>query len=87
MIKPGEAAKKNDALNIKATRAAEERIDSLLAERYFSGGSVHMDYSYIGLEYHLQEDLLDRYRRAGWKIEHFSDQREGTSYVVFSKDD
>jgi macrodomain Ter protein organizer (MatP/YcbG family) len=84
MITPQEASKKNDQIHAQQLKAAEEKIDRALARGYFSGGKVTVDTKNIDLDYHLREKLMDKYRKAGWKVEHHSDQRDQTSYMSFT---
>ena len=84
MISPQEAAKQNDKIHADRLKAAEEKIDNALARGFFSGGSVSIDTKNIDLDYHLREKLMAKYRKAGWKVEHHSDQRDQTSYLSFT---
>jgi len=85
MISPGEAARKNDELHAEQLIAAEKHIDSVLARSYASGYSVSIDRDNIPIkDYKLRDQLIARYKRAGWKVEHFTDQRDCEDKYIFT---
>jgi len=84
MISPKDASKKNDQDHAEQLKAAEEKIDKILARGYSSGGAVCIDTERFDLEYSLRERLIDRYRKSGWEVKHHSDQREQTCYYKFN---
>ena len=81
MISKSDAARQNDELHADQLAAAEKVIDRALARGYATGYSVTIEDSINNLDYQLRETILVRYREAGWNIEHFDCQREGSSYT------
>jgi hypothetical protein len=83
MISKGEAAKKNSEIHAHRIAAAEKVIDRALSEDYTPGRDVNIAGSLLNLDYHQRENLMTKYRRAGWSVRHISDQRDG-DYFSFS---
>lgn len=85
MITPHQASQENDKIHAEALAAAEAKIDKALKSRYFTGGKISLPGNLYGLDYNLRKKLIDRYRKAGWTVEHFSDQRDGDYYYFSAK--
>jgi hypothetical protein len=83
MIRPEEVLRPNedDEATIKRIEAA---IDAEIKRQgRYKGSSINIDYDLFGKDHVIRQELLARYRKAGWNIRHESDQREQTSYYVF----
>jgi len=81
MITPGDAARQNDEIHSEQLAAAEKAIDAVLSRSFSSGRSVSIEGKAIPIsDYYLRKKLIDRYRKAGWKVEHTDSQREGSHY-------
>ena len=81
MITPKEAAARNDEIYADQLEAAEKILDGHLASRYSTGRRVVIDGRDIPLkDWTLRKRLMDRYRKAGWKVEKHDCQKEGLSY-------
>ena len=89
-ISPKDAATKNDQDSSAELAAAEKKLDAALKSAYRTRRAVHIEGSTLKVwlpDWVDQRDLLDRYRAAGWEVEHHSCQKEGTNYYVFSAGD
>lgn len=84
-ISPREAAKRTDQAIANEVAAAEDRLDRMLSSRYSSGRRVEIDGRDLPRDHLVRDELLKRYKHAGWKIEHYTgDQREPADCYIFS---
>ncbi len=63
-------------------KSAETTIDEKLSKEYKGGKQIAFFTSiFDGVGDHGRDELLDKYREAGWNVEYFADQKDGDTYL------
>jgi hypothetical protein len=60
----------NDVIKPKLSKKEEKSIDAHLR----SGGRT---YSVSGMKYEIIQEIIEKYKNAGWKVKSVLDQRDG----------
>lgn len=75
-LTPQEARKLN-AIDQRAVKALERRIDAKLSKEYGRYGSNRFTIDVQESDYRVIQEIERMYTQAGWYVEHHTDQRDG----------